>query len=53
MAGLPLNEIAKKIGFSHDGSVSDSVAKFDRQVNENLLLLLAELMRKAENIISK
>ena len=35
MAGLPLNEIAKKIGFSHDGSVSDSVAKFDRQVNEN------------------
>jgi hypothetical protein len=32
-------------------SVSGSVAKFDRQINENSLL--AELKRKAENIISK
>ena len=45
MAGLPLNEITKKFGLSHDGSVSDSAAKFDRQVNKNSLL--------AEKIISK
>jgi len=38
MAGLPLNEIAKQFGLSHYGSVSGSVAKFDRQINENPLL---------------
>ena len=51
MAGLPLNEIARQFGLSHYGSVSGSVAKFDRQINENSHL--AELMRKVENIISK
>lgn len=34
MAGLPLNEIAKQFGFSHYGSVSGSIAKFDRQINK-------------------
>ena len=51
MAGLPLNEIAGQFGLSHYGSVSGSVAKFDQQINENSHL--AELMHKAENIISK
>ena len=51
MAGLPLNEIAKPFGLSHYGSVSGAVAKFDRQINENLHL--AGLIHKVENIISK
>jgi len=51
MAGLPLNEIAKQFGLSHYGSVSGSVAKFDRQISENSHL--AELMRKAENTINE
>ena len=51
MAGLPLNEIAKQFGLSYYGSVSGSVAKFDRQINENSHL--AKLMCKVENIISE
>lgn len=34
MAGHPLNEIATQFGLSHYGSVSGSVAKFERQINE-------------------
>ena len=51
MAGLPLNEVAKQFELSHYGSVSGSVAKFDRQINENSHL--AELMHKVEYIISE
>ena len=51
MAGLPLNEIAKRFGLSHYGSVSGSVAKFERQINENLHL--AKLMHKVDKIVSK
>ncbi len=51
MAGLPMNEIAKQFGFSHYGSVSGSIAKFDRQINKDPHL--AKLMRKVDNIIHK
>lgn len=34
MAGLPLNEIAAQFGFNHYGSVSGSIAKFERALNE-------------------
>ena len=51
MAGLPLNEIANQFGFSHYGSVSGSIARFDRQISEEPHL--AKLMRKVENIINK
>jgi putative transposase len=50
-AGLPLNEIATKFGLSHYGSVSGSVAKFDREINENSHL--AKLVHKIENLVSK
>ena len=48
MAGLLLNKIAKQFGLSHYGSVSGSIAKFDRQINEDPHL--AKLMRKVDNI---
>ncbi len=48
---LPLNEITKQFGLSHYGSVLGTVAKFDRQINENSHL--AGLINKAEDIISK
>ena len=51
MACLPLNEIATQFGFSHYGSVSGSIAKFDRQINEDTHL--AELMCKMDNIINE
>ena len=51
MAGLPLNEIATQFGFSHYGSVSGSIAKFDRQIKEDTHL--AELMCKIDNIINE
>ena len=51
IAGLPLNEIAKQFGLSHYGSVSGSVAKFYREINENSHL--AELVHKIENLVSK
>ncbi len=51
MVGLPLNEIAKQFGLSHYGSVSGSVAKFDRQINKNSHF--AELMFKVDDLISK
>lgn len=50
MAGLPLNEIAKQFGLNHYGSVSSTVAKFERQINENSHL--AGLIRKVEDMIS-
>ena len=51
LAGLPLNQIATQFGFSHYGSVSGSIAKFDRQINEDTHL--AELMYKVDNIINE
>ena len=51
MAGLPLNEIAQQFGFSHYGSVSGSIAKFDRQINEDPHI--AKLMCNVDNIINK
>lgn len=51
IAGLPLNEIATKFGLSHYGSVSGSVVKFDRQINENSHL--ADLMQIVGKLISK
>ncbi len=50
-AGLPLNEIAKQFGLSHYGSVSGSVAKFDRQINENSHL--AELIQEVDKLVNK
>ncbi len=51
MAGFPLNEIAKQFGLSHYGSVSGSVAKFDRKINKDSHL--AELMKKVDMLFSK
>lgn len=46
-----LHEIAKQYGFSHYSSVSGSIARFDRQINEEAHL--AKLMRKADNMINQ
>ncbi len=51
LAGLPLNEIAAQFGCSHYGSVSGTVAKFERQINKDNHLAI--LMRKVANKISK
>ncbi len=48
MAGHPLNEVTKHFGLSHYGSVSDSIAKFGREIKKNSHL--AELVRKVENV---
>lgn len=51
LAGLPLNEIAARFGFNHYGSVSGSIARFERQIDEDARL--AAIMRKVENMINQ
>jgi len=51
LAGLPLNEIAAQFGLNHYGSVSGSIAKFQRQMDKEALL--AGMLYKVENIINE
>ncbi|SET36507.1 REP element-mobilizing transposase RayT [Nitrosomonas marina] len=50
-AGLSLNEIATAFGLSHYGSVSGSVARFERQICEDAGL--AELVHEVEKKINE
>lgn len=39
LAGLPLDEIAAQFGFNHYGSVSGSIARFERQIGKDAHLV--------------
>ena len=51
LAGLPLNEIAAQFGFNHYGSVSGSIAKFQRQIDKEAHLV--GMLCKVGNILNE
>jgi len=51
LAGLPLNKIAARFGLNHYGSVSGSIAKFQRQMD--IEAHLAGMLCKVENILNE
>ena len=51
LAGLPLNEIAAQFGYNHYESVSGSIAKFQRQIDEEAHLV--GMLCKVKNIINE